>query len=189
MDHTNAKQLYFAGQRVNTLWGARPAYRLCSLPTQYKVSICLRFRYMPDFLHHLPPVHPQWFCSVCKVKCIYKYGENDVYSSDHVTGKKRKMLYCNDVKTWGLVFSIVVRQELKHVKPSPSSIPTKLVSSLGNTKNFSANTRETYTEVRNEIVSPFFFTKSSGTVYLQYKHSNDFQATAGFFYQQLPQLS
>lgn len=91
------------------------------------------------------------------------------------------MLYCNDVKTWDLVFSVVVTQELKHVKPSPSSIPTKLVSSLGDTKNFSSNTRETYTEVRNEVVSPFFFTKSSGTVYLQYKHSNDFQATAVFF--------
>ena len=83
---------------------------------------------MPDFLHCVHPVNPSDF-AVCKVKCVHKYGETDVYSSDHMMGKKQKMLdSIINVKTSGLVFSVVGRQELKHIKPSPSSFTIKLVS-------------------------------------------------------------
>jgi len=136
---------------------------------------------MPDFLHRVHPVQPHGFCSACKVKCARKYGKIDAYSSDHMMGKKQKMLYYNDVKSWGLVFSVIGRQELKHIKPSPNSFTIKLVSSLGNTKQLLSQYSQNLHQGKNKVVSPFCFTKYPGTaVYLQYKLSSDFQAAAVF---------
>lgn len=87
----------------------------------------------------------------------------------------------NDMKTWGLVFGVVGRRELKHVKPSPSSFTIKLVSSLGNTKQLLRQYSWNLYRGKKWSVFSFCFTKYPGiTVYLQFKHSSDFQATEFF---------